>query len=174
MTNRRDLLKIAAGLGLTGVVPTMAERIAAIQMLDQPVSDHPALDPVLFTREAYGAAAENLGNDWDSALDPEAHAAYVQARKAVLRAEPQIKAAGFHHPWSKFEDASMNLMMAGYHSGLRHGAAFENLRRTVIGDLSQCRTCWGVGITEIGQACRSCGGNGVVATGMQSGAMGGG
>jgi hypothetical protein len=45
------------------------------------------------------------------------------------------------------------------------GAAFENLRRTVVGERTGCRTCWSAGITNDGATCVECGGSGVVAMG---------
>jgi len=61
--------------------------------------------------------------------------------------------------------------MASYDAGIRHGAAYENLRRSVIGDLVQCRDCWGTGTVTWGmdipadehEVCASCGGSGTVA-----------
>lgn len=174
MTNRRDLLKIAAGLGLTGTIPTIADRVAAMKLLDQPVSPHPVLDPATFAWETDGAGSEHLGNDWGCAINAEIYAEWIQNRAAFIAAVPALASRPFNHPFTKYEETTFDLSVRAYTVGIRHGAAYENLRRTVIGDLSQCRTCWGVGITEISQPCRSCGGTGVVATGMQSGATGGG
>jgi DnaJ-class molecular chaperone len=49
-----------------------------------------------------------------------------------------------------------------YQAGVRHGAAYEHLRRSVIGDLVQCRACIGLGATKQEDTCTSCGGTGVV------------
>jgi hypothetical protein len=87
----------------------------------------------------------------------------MQGRKAFLDAEPAIRNAPYPHPFHTLDDAVTGLVMAAYDAGLRHGAAYEHLRRSVIGDLVQCRTCWGVGMTKDEATCTNCGGTGVVA-----------
>lgn len=174
MTNRRDLLKIAAGLGLTGTIPTVADRVAAMKLLDQPVSSHPVLDPATFAWETDGAGSEHLGNDWGCAINAEMHAEWIQNRASLIAVVPSLAGQPFNHPFTKYEQTAFDLSVRAYSVGIRHGAAYEHLRRAVIGDMSQCRTCWGVGVTDSRHACRSCGGTGVVATGAQIGHIGGG
>jgi RecJ-like exonuclease len=62
-----------------------------------------------------------------------------------------------------YEAAFFNFVMASYTAGIRHGAAYENLRRSVVGELIQCDACWGVGATEDRDVCAACGGTGTVA-----------
>ncbi len=61
------------------------------------------------------------------------------------------------------EAAFFNFVMGAYSAGIRHGAAYEGLRRTVIGEVVQCKDCWGVGATKHRDVCASCGGTGTVA-----------
>jgi hypothetical protein len=103
------------------------------------------------------------GEEWIAALHPEWGARYMQAREAFLQAEPAIRDAKIRHPFNEYDEAVTALVMAAYDAGLRHGAAYEHLRRTVIEDLVQCRTCWGVGVSKDEATCTSCGGTGTVA-----------
>ncbi|MBA3274442.1 MAG: hypothetical protein H0T72_01515 [Chloroflexia bacterium] len=57
----------------------------------------------------------------------------------------------------------MNIFYAAYEAGLRHGAAYEHLRRAVVGEVIQCRKCVGLGASKAGVLCRHCGGTGTVA-----------
>jgi hypothetical protein len=165
MTTRRDLLRLASALGLAGATPTMAERIAAMTQLNQRASANILIDPGAFAVDAGQMLSETpeWGEDWIGALHPECGAKYMQARKAFLDAEPAIRDAPVGHPFNTLDDAVTALVMVAYDAGVRHGAAYEHLRRMVIGDLVQCRACWGVGATEHEDVCPSCGGTGTVA-----------
>lgn len=172
--NRRDIIKLAAGLGLTAAIPTSAERIAAAEVLNQRISDNPVLDPGTFAVDANSTASNSFGNDWFCAVNAEADADWRHKREVLFEAMPELRNVRPGHPYIAFEESLFNFVQQAYSEGLRHGAAFENLRREVIGDLSQCRTCWGIGLTEQGYTCTSCGGTGIVATGVQNGVTGGG
>ncbi len=165
---RRDVFKITAGLGLTGTVPTVAERIAAATALDQQLHTSPVLDPATFADEVDGVASEHLIEEWSAALNAELYRRYIEAAERLKAVLPQFDVPGIT-PLSQYEEAVFALVDNFYFAGLRHGAAYEHLRREVIGDISQCRRCWGVGLTKRGTTCASCGGTGLVATGTQTG-----
>ncbi len=160
---RRDILKLAAGLGLTAAVPTSAERVAAMKALNVPASDVALLDPGSFAQELDATLSNE--HDWFEGLDPTQHAKYVQAEHAFISAIPWLKD---HRPtkllYNEYSNETFNFIMSAYSSGLRHGAAFENLRRSVVGETAQCHVCWGLGINLAGETC-SCGGTGIVALG---------
>ncbi len=159
--SRRDILKLATGLGLAAAVPTSAERIAAMKALNVPVSETVLLDPGSFAQELYGTLANE--HDWFEGMDPEQHAKYVKAEHAFVTAIPWLKD---HRPtkllYNDYSNETFMFIMSAYYAGLRHGAAFENLRRSVVGDTALCHGCWGLGITNAGETC-SCGGTGTVA-----------
>jgi hypothetical protein len=49
---RRDIVKLGAALGLGPIMPTGAERVAAMQVLNQPLSDDPRHEPGTFAVRA--------------------------------------------------------------------------------------------------------------------------
>jgi hypothetical protein len=166
MTTRRDLIKLASALGLAGTVPPTADRIAAMQVLDQTASARVALDPGKFADQMYGVlpgnGVEDFDHDWYGSIAPEAYADYAQARERIEQFFTKL--------WIRSTDligdydaAFFNFVMAVHQAGVRHGSAYEHLRRTVIGDLVQCRTCHGVGATKHEDVCYACGGTGTVA-----------
>lgn len=171
---RRDILKLAAGLGLTGAIPTSAERIAAAEVLNQRISENPALDPAGFADEAQVLigyhSGDELSNDWLGSIVPEERAGYERAQEAFLELEPHLRTeigtpitddprrAAF---WN-LADAMFLFAIRSYDAGVRHGAAYENLRRSVIGETKHCLRCQGGGVTRDGATCPACGGVGVV------------
>jgi hypothetical protein len=164
---RRDLLKIASALGLAGTVPTTAERLAVLPLLEQRVSARAALDPARFAGHMDGVMAcvgDGIGDEWLRAMGPEEYAALRHAQEDVVRAYPQFASDGRDNMlFGTVSDEAMNFAMMMYNAGLRHGAAYEHLRRSVIGEVTQCRSCWGVGATEREDVCHACGGTGTVA-----------
>lgn len=160
---RRDVLKIASALGLAGVVPSPTERIAAMRLLDQEVSANTLLDPGGFASEVDGHLGGALEDDWLCAINPVQHAAYTQARANLQRAVTVTNTPEGFRTYGDYEGEIFNYIMATYDAGLRHGAAYEHLRRSVIGEFTACRKCWSVGVTKNGHVCSSCGGTGTVA-----------
>lgn len=163
MTTRRDLIKIASALGVAGALPSSAERVAAMQLLDRDVSANVLLDPGGFAGEADGSFGGALSDDWLCAINPVRHAHYAQAHENLKRAVTILDTKEGYRAYGDYEGDIFNFIMASYYGGLRHGAAYENLRRSVIGELTQCRDCWGVGATKDRDVCASCGGTGTVA-----------
>lgn len=172
MTTRRDIIKLASALGFAGAVPTAAERIAAAQILDQETSSRAMLDPHQFAREIgleMGNANEVFSNDWYGVVCPEMHAKYAQARVVVdqVLADNGINA---YHEIGDYDGATFDFAMAMYDAGVRHGSAYEHLRRSVVGETVQCTECWGTGLQKDadhkrlqGTVCPTCGGTGTVA-----------
>jgi hypothetical protein len=163
---RRDLLKLASALGLAGTVPPTAERLAALSVLDQAASARAVLDPRQFADQLYGvlpgSATSDFDHDWYGAIAPVEHAAYRQAQQRIEAFFDNLGLRAFDRP-GDYDATFCTFVQAMYQAGLRHGAAYEHLRRSVIGDLVQCRTCNGVGVPKEENTCISCGGIGTVA-----------
>ncbi len=169
---RRDLFKIAAGLGLTGIVPTVDQRLAAAELLPQHVSDRAALDPASFADEAQQMIGmhDEFTNEWLGSINPQANTGYQQAREAFIAFTPELQdhPVNFDDPrtaafW-RMEEAMFSFALSSYDVGVRHGAAYEHLRRTVVGELQTCLPCQATGLArDGGGACRHCGGTGTVA-----------
>jgi hypothetical protein len=171
MTTRRDLVKIAAALGFAGTVPTTAERIAAAQVLDQDVSSRVMLDPGKFAREIHLSTGNGeIGNDWYGVLCPEESADYSQARTKLERVA-ESTGVNLYRTVDDYDAAATSLYLAMYDAGLRHGAAYEHLRRSLVGETVTCTACWstgmtydeGTGKTHRNTICKTCGGTGTVA-----------
>ena len=162
MTNQRNLRNIATGLGLTDTDPTEAERIAAAKALDIHVSDNLLLDPAGFAREMDGILGGQIGDEWLGLICPELHAAERQTLEALYKTYPALDGRG-KTPWSDYQEAIFALALDLYSVGIRHGAAYEHLRRSVVGEISVCRGCFGAGVTHDDEACTGCGGTGTVA-----------
>ncbi len=162
-TTRRDVIKLASALGLAGALPPTAERVAAIQLLEQEVSPTTVLDPAAFAAEADGILGGRLEGDWLGAINPTQHAAYARAIRDVRHEVAVLDTREGYRAYGDWEAAVFNYIMGAYSAGIRHGAAYENLRRSVVGEVTACRICWSVGITEGGDVCATCGGTGTVA-----------
>lgn len=167
---RRDIFKIAVGLGLTSATPTIAERVDAAQLLDRTIHESPVVDPATFAGEVNGLLMDSLADDWLPAINAEAYGRYVQARNALYDAYPASETG--ITPVSTFEETVFAMIDEFYLAGIRHGAAFEHLRREAVGNVSTCKRCWGVGIRKTGATCNECRGTGMVATGDQVGWLG--
>ena len=163
MTSRRDVLRLASALGLAGALPPTADRVAAVQLLDQEVSPNVVLDPAGFADRVDGILAGQLEDAWLCAVNPEQHAAYRRALASLQRAVTVTNTPEGFRAYGDYEGEIFNYIMASYDAGLRHGAAYENLRRSVVGEVTACRACWSVGITKDGSTCSTCGGTGTVA-----------
>ncbi len=159
---RRDVLKIASALGLAGALPSTAERVAAIHLLDQEVSPKQVLDPATFASEVDGILGGKLDDEWLMAINPTQHAAYARAVEDVRREVAILDTKEAYRLYGDWEAAVFNYIMGSYSAGIRHGAAYENLRRAVVGEVVHCRDCWGVGATKHRDVCAACGGSGTV------------
>lgn len=164
MTTRRDLIKLTSALGLAGTLPTTAERVAALQILDQKGPSEILLNPGVFANEAsltLGYNAREFDEKWVAAITPEEWAEYTQACNQLSNV---LERHGI--PWQEagdFESAATALLLASYDAGIRHGAAFENLRRSVVGEITGCPACIYTGLAKDGASCGICGGTGTVA-----------
>jgi len=164
MIEQRDLRTIAHGIGMAGTMPSNAERRAAIAALEAVQDPEPIVDPALFAKNTYWS----LSNDDDIesfgwVVMAEEQGAFAQARAALYDAEPHLRTVPFEHPINEFDNQMMDLFYAAYEAGLRHGAAYEHLRRSVVGEVIQCRPCVGLGANKAGECCCHCGGTGTVA-----------
>ncbi len=163
MTTRRDMIKLASALGIADALPSTAERVAAVQLLDQEVSANTLLDPGGFATRVDGILGGQMDDEWLRAINPVEHAAYVQARNRLQEAVTVTDTEEGRRYYGDYEAAFFDFVMGACSAGIRHGAAYENLRRSVIGEVVQCKNCWGVGATKHRGLCGSCGGTGTVA-----------
>ncbi len=127
---RRDVIKLASALCFTGAAPTTAERIAAVHALDQEISPRTVLDPAGFARDVDGILSDKLDDDWLSAINPVERAAYVQARDTLMRTVLALAGEEGLRRYGDWDAAAFTFIMGAYAAGLRHGAAYEHLRRS--------------------------------------------
>ena len=179
MMTRRDALMYAATVAASrGILPGPSA-VEAAAIFDSPAErvhpetaslgvDHPAglYDPTTFahvldTRSPWGDALSGH-------LAPELEAEYVQARAAVLRQVPILEGLS---AWHDMDEASFGWSCRAYMEGVAAGAAYENLRRALVGPVRGCARCWGVGSlgeggrrTNLGgvEPCPDCKGAGTV------------
>ncbi len=127
-------------------------------------------DPVAFAMDVEGSIAEELVN----LQVPEALARYVQARAEMVRALPLLADLPCQHPWHLLDQEAFAWASASYLQGVAAGAAYEHLRRTVVGSTRSCPQCWGMGRLDedgkragmgTGETCGTCAGAGVVMVG---------
>ena len=144
-TNRDDLTKITE----------------ALQLLDQRISDNDMMDPGLFAGDIYSHILTHH-DEWLDAICPDEAAAARKALAAFKREYPAIANDGRNSFWGH-QETMLAYALSLYDAGLRHGASYEHLRRSVVGDVGRCRECWGAGITKDGNTCTSCGGTGTIA-----------
>ncbi len=121
------------------------------------------LDPAAFADEADGILGGALDDEWLGAINPTLHAAYNRAVRDIRREVEVLDTKEAFRVYGDWEAAVFNFVMGAYSAGIRHGAAYEHLRRSVIGEVVQCKDCWGVGATKHRDMCASCGGTGTVA-----------
>ena len=153
---------LASGPGRSESEPTMAERAAAARQLNQPVSANPLLDPGAFAADASNRLSSR--DDWWAVINPEQHAAYRQAQEAFERLVPWLPdTPPLWDAYNAFISEMFDFVMVSYEAGVRHGAAYEHLRRAVVGDLRQCPACRGVGMSADEDRCPDCKGTGIVA-----------
>ena len=99
---------------------------------------------------------------------PQEAAEFNLVERRLYAEIPGLESARFH----EMNEAAMGWVNAAYVAGVRHGAAYEALRRELVGPVGQCPKCWGYGhlqddgsIAHTGQpghACEFCNGAGFV------------
>lgn len=140
------------------------ERIAAEAYLHNNKPESPIRDPEKFANEAQlliGYHSE-FTNDWIYAICPEEHAAERRALHEAGQHQAAIPAPA-RQALERYQERLFELAIALYDAGVKHGAAYEHLRRSVVGEVSMCWPCHGVGAMKNGETCGECGGTGTVA-----------
>ncbi len=102
---------------------------------------------------------------------------YKRARLNLMRAVPELSNAGVDHPFVQMDEAVYAIVDEAWFEGIRAGAAFEHLRRELLGARQKCMSCDGLGVVDgrgkrIGaysapprtQRCPECAGAGLVPT----------
>ncbi len=77
-------------------------------------------------------------------------AAYRQAWATLVHAVPALADLPVGDPWTKLDEASMASWRDAWTSGVRAGAAYENLRQAVLAPSRVCGTCDGFGLVRGG------------------------
>jgi hypothetical protein len=173
---RRDAIKMATALEPEPDLPTNppitradAARLLAGLIPDDlpetPGTTRPFDDPGRFAVDAEGM----LKQHWDelfSYVAPAERAAYQRHRAAVVRWLPILGDITGISPFSEMDEAVYDWAEEAYLRGLRDGAAFEHLRRALVGPMRTCPRCSGVGSLEVkgdSRVCPDCAGNGTMA-----------
>jgi len=157
--SRRDLIKYATAGAFLASLPA-ADAAAAMRALEVPHSPVRTLDPGTFAQDTHGCMGDT-DDLWNSCIVPVEWATYKQAKLQLETAVPALTDRRHWTPVNNLDDAVVAMMSAAHAAGLRQGASFEHLRRSLVVDHSHCRTCWGVGV-DAGAVCGVCGGSGVV------------
>ena len=174
---RRDAIKMAADDNVNTPTITRADAArllagpAADDLPETPTDHRPFDDPARFAQDADGMLKEH----WDelfSYVAPAERAAYQRHRAAMVRWLPILGDIPGITPFSEMDEAVYDWADESYLCGLRNGAAFEQLRRALVGPMRMCPRCSGVGgldangdrVSDNGpQVCPDCQGNGTVA-----------
>lgn len=172
MTTRRELLKLASALGMAGTIPTLEDRSSAALALETGKDGPRMTHPATFAYDTFldlSSSGDQFSTDLWGVICPEENAEYSMAREKL---EASLQKAGIDslRDVGDYDGAATSLFIAMYDAGLRHGAAYENLRRSIVGELITCEACWGTGMAKgedyrrvPGTTCAVCGGAGTVA-----------
>jgi hypothetical protein len=133
--SRRDVVKLGTAIGLGTVAPTRTDFVAARTILEQPTGATPGSDPAAFAIavDAGLATSRDLSDEWWPAITPGTLALVREAQEDLERLVPEVMRSG----WSAYAelDAGLGAMVLdAYSAGLRHGAAYEHLRRSMFGE----------------------------------------
>jgi hypothetical protein len=134
---RRDIVKLGAALGFGSVMPTGAERIAAMQVLNRPLSDDPRHEPGTFAVGADNLIG-NVTDHWWKNIAPDEEAQHRQAERALEYLVPILNDGTYHKEvWRAYDAllcAATAWACASYEAGLRQGARYEHLRLASVKD----------------------------------------
>ncbi len=182
MLTRRTVLQFAATAAATRSLAPNVTAAEATRLLAEPAApvavpellgwgERPDFtDPVSFAVDTERSIAEEL-IDYQA---PEEVAAYLQARAAMVQALPLLADLPSHHPWHLLDEVAFAWAGRCYMKGVAAGAAYEQLRRTLVGPTRSCPTCFGHGKLDEdgrrstagnGETCARCAGVGTVAVG---------
>ncbi|MDP9357780.1 MAG: twin-arginine translocation signal domain-containing protein [Chloroflexota bacterium] len=179
MLTRRDALKFAALAAATSAPLVTITPAEAARLLDEPMGPGPApvsrspwdidvYDPVRFAEVMDGVDMPEVAGH----VTPAELAAYKQLRGALLRELPILDGMPANHPWHLMDEAALGMATQAWMAGVRAGAAYENLRRALVGPTRSCSACWVIGSVDPNgkrsdaggpEPCSMCQGNGVIA-----------
>jgi hypothetical protein len=151
---RREMLKLAASL--PGLAATMNRHDAlaalnapeglAIQpgdFLEERDDRGAAFSPTAFAAKAATGTIENTMMDANLNHAADALNAYKRARLTLIQAVPELKDAPFGHPFVAMDEAVYDIWSTAWLEGVRAGAAFEHLRRELLGAQQGARPATG-------------------------------
>lgn len=133
--SRRDVLRLGAALGFGASMPTSAERIHAMSVLNQPIAEGVLNDPGSFaidTDRRIGSA----NFEWWEAMAPAEHQERTNAEETLQRLIPALNdkhgAPDVWVAWGNLEAAVESEVLEAYEAGLRQGAHYEHLRMSAM------------------------------------------
>jgi hypothetical protein len=151
---RRQAMKLASAIA-AGKIALPAATEAA-----------PIFQPARYAHQLSGYVAYEMDEHLDHGaltfMAPVEEAEFNSAERAVFEAVPSLKSAPFDHPIRKLQEVAIVWANQIYVVGVQHGAAYESLRRELIGPVGECPQCWGYGLIAT---------DGGWATGGQSGTL---
>jgi hypothetical protein len=133
----------------------------------KPIADRTMLDPGSFALEItshLGNQLDQFSNDWYAVMAPEAEAEYRQVSDRLQKIA-KAHGVGLYDAVGDYGAAATGLFLEMFSAGLRQGAAYENLRRSMVRETVICMDCFGHG-HERGNdksPCTTCGETGLVA-----------
>lgn len=133
MTTRRDLMKLAAALGLTGTIPTNAERAAAADVLNVPIATSAEHDPATFAEKLdRGWAEGDFRHAWWEGGAAASSRKLYDLQQLLESQVPELKRT-LWPLWFELDCLIGSMELDAYNAGLHHGAAYEHLRRALYG-----------------------------------------
>lgn len=181
-TTRRSVLKMTAALATMTGAGSLNERLAAATEFAGDTTAETAAfpndyraNPALFADEAESQifsmeSSVDVRKGFGENLAPDAFAELERAKALFHKMHPG--ATPLHGPseWSDVEESALGFAWACFDAGIKRGAVYENLRRTMLGTAQRCMQCNGVGYTHASivtpgadlVVCEHCKGSGVV------------
>ena len=156
---RRDVLKMAAGIPVAAATMTRVDAFEAFAQPDGlapvPGDFHEEMDDTFAPHSPTAFAMATMGGEVTEQLcRANIHQAaktmneYKRFRLALVQAMPELEHAAADHPFVLMDEAVFGIVDEAWFEGIRAGAAFEHLRRELIGAHQSCLTCGGLGVVD--------------------------
>jgi len=157
--SRRDVLRLAAGLPALAATMTRVDAFEALAESDgmQPVAGdwREEMDDKFAPHSPTAFAMATMGGEVTEQLCcANIHQAaktmheYKRLRLALVQALPELEHVAADHPFVLMDEAIYGIVDEAWFEGIWAGAAFEHLRRELIGAQQSCLTCGGLGVVD--------------------------
>lgn len=157
--SKRDVLRIAAGL--PALAATMS-RVDAFEALAKPDGMQPvagdwrdemkdasaAFSPTAWAVSLAAGTTTNVLSESNINQAAAALNTYKRARLELVTLLPELGDVPGDHPFIRLDEAVYAIWGDAWFEGLRAGAAFENLRRELLGAQQSCIACDGLGVVD--------------------------